>query len=335
MEKLLPVCYFPSTAMFVDDRQHFLTGLALSLPRQLNYEMYTDPLKALNLLQGQKSVLTLHEALSSLSEQPELEFDEKHAHSTVEVDISRIYQTIYVNDRFKEVSVVVIDYAMPEMNGLEFCRELEGLPIKKLMMTGEASDDLAVSAFNEGVIDQFIRKRDPDFSNSLHQKIDDLQHAYFQDLSHPIMANLLAKKGSCLNNARYMELFHQVCMDRDIKEYYLVNEKGSYLMLNFEGRFSAFIIEDEPSVQGYEHIAVDNDAPADVQQALKARRKIPFFLGETEMDQPVEKWNHYLHAASTFESEGKKYYYAVIENLSDYDIKFDEVVSYRRYLDSM
>ena len=47
MEFPIPVCYFPTTVMFIDDRERFLTGLALNLPRDLSYQMYTNPQNAL------------------------------------------------------------------------------------------------------------------------------------------------------------------------------------------------------------------------------------------------------------------------------------------------
>ena len=68
---------------------------------------------------------------------------------------------IYNKERFGETSVVVVDFAMPQMNGEEFCRklgQLKGNSVKIIMLTGEADEEMAVRLFNAGVIDKFLRK---------------------------------------------------------------------------------------------------------------------------------------------------------------------------------
>ncbi len=79
----------------------------------------------------------------------------------IDLDIPAIHREIYNSKRFLENTVLVIDYAMPVMHGMEVCKELSHLPIKKLMLTGEADDKLAVQAFNQKLINKFIRKGGP------------------------------------------------------------------------------------------------------------------------------------------------------------------------------
>ena len=54
---------------------------------------------------------------------------------------------------------IVIDYKMPEMNGLEFCRKLrgEGVSTPLILYTGQGSEDVAEEAFAAGV-DDYLKK---------------------------------------------------------------------------------------------------------------------------------------------------------------------------------
>ena len=65
---------------------------------------------------------------------------------------------------------------MPKMTGVEFCRAIRGLPVKTILLTGKASLETAISAFNEGVIDCFLQKQDSNVSTALRREIKRLQH---------------------------------------------------------------------------------------------------------------------------------------------------------------
>ena len=60
----------------------------------------------------------------------------------------------------REVSLVISDYNMPRMNGLDFLKTVKGLypHILAIMLTGQAEIDVAVEAINEAGVYKFIRK---------------------------------------------------------------------------------------------------------------------------------------------------------------------------------
>jgi CheY-like chemotaxis protein len=60
--------------------------------------------------------------------------------------------------RFDEVSVIICDYQMPSMKGTDFFAALGDIPQKRILLTGEADESVAVKAFNDGVIDKFLTK---------------------------------------------------------------------------------------------------------------------------------------------------------------------------------
>ena len=60
----------------------------------------------------------------------------------------------------REVSLVISDYNMPHMNGLEFLKEVKALypHILAIMLTGQAEIEVAVQAINEAGVYKFIQK---------------------------------------------------------------------------------------------------------------------------------------------------------------------------------
>ena len=64
--------------------------------------------------------------------------------------------------RFALTQVCVVDYAMPAMSGLRVLSELTDWSGSRILLTGRADEQLAVSAFNRGLIEQFIPKQSPE-----------------------------------------------------------------------------------------------------------------------------------------------------------------------------
>ena len=83
-----------------------------------------------------------------------------------------LHEEIYNKDRFNDVSVIIVDYYMDEMNGIEVCETLSKHPAKKILLTGGADkENIAIDAFNKGIIHRFINKTDPDFPSQIRQAI--------------------------------------------------------------------------------------------------------------------------------------------------------------------
>jgi CheY-like chemotaxis protein len=64
--------------------------------------------------------------------------------------------------RFGLTQVCVVDYAMPAMSGLQVLNELKGWVGSRVLLTGRVEEQLAVSAFNRGLIERFIPKQTPE-----------------------------------------------------------------------------------------------------------------------------------------------------------------------------
>ncbi|MFT3741115.1 MAG: response regulator [Gammaproteobacteria bacterium] len=165
MKKLnfFPLFFLKSSIICVNDQADFWSSLILPLKLQSELHIVTDPSKM-------DSLLTKHNTLENyflkniIQSDPENWFDEK-------LNLSKIQDIHLIPDRFAQPSVVVIDYDMPKINGIDVCRMLPDISVKKIMLTGKAGNKTGVGAFNEGLIDQFIVKA------SSHDMINELRQA--------------------------------------------------------------------------------------------------------------------------------------------------------------
>ena len=76
--------------------------------------------------------------------------------------------------RFTLTQVCVVDYAMPAMSGLQVLSELTGWTGSRVLLTGRVEEQLAVSAFNRGLIERFVPKQSPDLRLRLTKAIESL-----------------------------------------------------------------------------------------------------------------------------------------------------------------
>lgn len=85
----------------------------------------------------------------------------------------------------REVNIVVSDYNMPMMNGLEFLKHIKGLypHILTIMLTGQAEIEIAVQAINRAGVYKFILKPwdDEDLKVTLLRALESIDLATERD----------------------------------------------------------------------------------------------------------------------------------------------------------
>ena len=198
---------------------------------------------------------------------------------------------------------------MPQMNGVEFCRDIMDLPVKKIMVTGEADLDTAVRAFNEGIIDKFIVKDLSNFINNLKDEISMAQENYFLAASLQIMKQSPIK---ALANDQVISVLFSLFKQHQIREYYLIDPSGSYLGIDSEGRATYFIVRSDDETQSDLDIAIGNNADQVVIGALSSRTHALFLPTEADKQLPVSTWQNFLYPVEQTISGDLTYYFAVV-----------------------
>lgn len=313
-------CYqHPSTVWFVDDNNRFLNNIILQLDENSLYEFYDKPVKALKQLKSRASdpaINTISEYISGA--EVDITSDQPASQYALDINLYKIHQRIYNNNRFQEPSVIVTDYAMPSMNGLDLCRKIKDLPAKKLMITGEADYSLAVEAFNEGIIDQFILKEQHNFYDELKKAISDMQKKYFIDMSQSILETLAKTSYYCLGNKNVQQLLKEYLNDKC--EFYLMDCAGSYLAIDYHGNVSCFLISSKNNLDDYHRIALDNEAPPEITDSLGEGTKLLHLWHQADYERLPQNWQLLMHPAQPIADT--EYYYHISmdkDKLQNYD----------------
>lgn len=323
--------YYPTTTILLDDSERFITHLSLELDSDLAYVSFSNPRKALQYIDQHSKPQALTERCL-LPHQESESYGLKPTQHEIKVDLSELFQEIYNPGRFNEPSIVVVDYSMPMMTGREFCTRLKNLPIKKILLTGQADTDLGINLFNEGLIDKFIRKDSENFGSMVNASIIELQKRYFEEQSQTVIENLITQPNSCLNDPAFVKLFYEICEKHHIVEYYLIQSSGSFLLLTFEGQALWLIVTTSSELKEICHMAEDYSASPAILKLLQNGQRIPYFPSNNEyLDAQGIKWEPYLHSAEKLQGL-ETYYYALVSTPPLFPIDENKILSYKKYL---
>ncbi len=302
-------CFFPTTIVFIDDSMSYLEGMLSIMNLQHAIpKLFSNPVEAVKFINQHPSILQR----SFLAPMDESQND----HAGLDIDIRNFHQKIlkHGDRRFHEVTVVVCDYAMPQKNGLQVLQEIKNRELKTIMLTGEADETLATEAFNRGLIDYFMRKEAENFSETLNKVVFSLQKDYIVREAGLIVDNIILGKlpKSCaLADPAFVELFSHVKKKHQIVEFYLLDEHGSYLLLDQKGQPYFLAILDAVALDAYTQYAMDQQAPAAFIERLNTKKFIPFFYSEEDLETPPNEWDSYLHPAEVLQGQ-QTYYYSII-----------------------
>lgn len=326
----IPICYFPSMVLFLDNGHDFLLNVMLQLNEHVAYRLFDSPMEAIDFIQNYKCEL---EAMSRHCKSEHIEA-KRLSNQCTDIELAALYAEIYNPYRFSELSVLVVDYKARGMDGLEFCRRVESSSIKKLLLISHEDEAQAVRALNEGLIDAYIYKQDKNIVELINKKIARLQLAYFLNMSNRVARILDVHFSNCLYNPKFAELFNYIREKNRIIEYYLIEHSGSFLMLDEDANLSMFIVKHESDIQTYYEYARANGASEILLECLARGEKIPRILSVAADEYSWSDWLEALVPAERLIAHDV-YVYAYIP----YDLKFTlhhkKILSYHRYLDEL
>ncbi len=325
-KQMIPFCFHPTTTVVVDDDPALAQWLSVQLAGLGMSELYTSPAQAVEALHQYKPDFFTKRVASSHET-----FDiSHHDKRSLEIDLTKIHEEIRNTEHGKQIAVIIVDYAMPGMTGLEFCHQIRDLPMKKILLTGEADHSIAVGAFNDGLIDRFILKSDPDLLAVVERSVFELQFAYFQDLSRLIFDSMVPRDRKfthCLSDSRFFSLFFLGALKKlKIKEFYLWDHAVNFLLKNEKGVVSWMMIRDDISAVDAELTAeqVYNEQPTPeglvILEQIRARKKLPFFYPYYNETWSLEDWGPYLHEVQLTEGDRGVYYVAIVKESALYSL---------------
>jgi len=322
----ISLCQHPTTVVFVDDNIDYLKHL---------FTCYNEVLPCLTFDNSREALYFLNENYNHTSfisrnmVHPE---DGELNKLSSNIDIANLRNEVLLSERFEEIAVLVIDYTMPAINGIELCKLIKNPNIRVILLTGDADYDIAIKEFNNGNIDKYFKKTTPNLMDELLQAIYDLEKQYFIEQTNIILANSSNQSFDFLEDPEVARVFDKVCYDNNIVEYYLLNDKGGFLLVDRQAVPSWFcVIEESELLNNFYNTAVNCPAPDTILNALKSKTQIPFFYTDADTKISPSNWDNYLYPATQLKSD-KTYYYSYIKQLKARDNQPLQTLSYTDYL---
>lgn len=315
---MIPCCFHPTRVVVVDDNHEFLRSLRRSLSTsQASYEFFKTPQKALDYLNEvyQPDPFPNRFVSAFPTNVPE-------CHS-FDVDVVHTHHEAYHPNRFEEISVVIVDYAMPGKTGIDFCREIKDPNIQKILLTGVGDEHVAIQAFNEGIINHYIRKQDPAMPALINQAVENAQWRYFNQFSDMALKAIRAAQPHvrAIDDPDFHHFFKNLLKEHNFKEAYLCESTGSYVFLTEDGNTYALVVSHADQFKQYAEIGgFDSIVEPDIVQALQDQKKMLFYRNRDATDAlEAEEWKNHLYPPQILQGKLGTYYYILEPDLFDID----------------
>jgi len=266
--------YFPTQAILLDDDPDFLDGISLMLDKSLAFKLFQSARSALQYVnEAHQHVNFLQRCYTNYKTGP-LESD-----SLSHIDIGKLHLEVLNGFRFRTCSTLIVDYSMPEMNGLEFLMSVRNPFIRKVLLTGQADMELAIKAFNQQLIDQFIDKHDPRLKQKLNATISSFQDQYFRSsfklITDPIIAN---NHDAFLVNRDFQQFFADLRRQLNCVEYYMLDTPHSgFLLVDPGGKRQCLLIYTQEALTEHYHQLCQLNAPDELLRQVGTGALLPGF----------------------------------------------------------
>jgi CheY-like chemotaxis protein len=306
MTMTLPIYQHPTMTVLVDDSPSFLHSLRFQLGAAFPSIGFSDTGAAIAWLRQHGAAPAALAGLLSPSVDTYTFAPQPY---NIAMHVEQVCGIRSHPQRFLTPSVLVVDYSMPGMNGIEFCEAVRDLPCRKILLTGVADERIAIDAFNRGLIDRYVRKSDVHALDRLEAELTQLQEAYFLAQSEALRMLLSLHDYSFVNDPAICALVRELGARHKIVEHYLFKTPPGFLMYDRDARPWLLAVETEQSMNAQFEIALDGGAPPSLLEALEQRRVVPNFSDGDGMYSPVrhKEWHRYTTPAQT--CHGRELYY--------------------------
>lgn len=310
MKISLPVYRHPTLVVLVDDSASFIASMEFQMSPSVAVKSFQDAHEALRWIdstygRGKQGYLPIRVSHDDQALSPE--------RRAIALDVDWIYRIAMDPKRFHAPAVIIVDYAMPQMNGVDFCRALQELPCKKILFTGEANEMVAVEAFNQGLIDRYLKKSDAQALDRLELEIAALEREYFVEKSGTLKDLLARHSFSFLSDDTFAQLVNSLAAQYGFVEHFLFADPAGILFLGADGKPALMVVETQAGLASHLEAAQDYGAPASLQAALREEKVVPFFWNSGGMyTEASVDWERYCLPAQVC-SGREDYYWALFD----------------------
>jgi CheY-like chemotaxis protein len=309
-----------------DDADSFLDKVVdfIKIPN-ITFKRFSDPRKAMDYV-NEESGLNNLDCFDLARGGEESTSDWK----SILLNINCLHKEIYSLDRFSRISTIITDYSMAGMNGVELSASVMDPNIQKILLTAIADEMVAINAFNDGLINRFMKKEQVDFEGEIKRNVSKSVRQYFRIHTEDISKNLSVYGKTHLRDPIFANFFSSICEGKDYVEYYMLDTLGGYLFLDAEGNPSFLCVLTEPEISRVVDIAIESGEVAqDILEALQSREYMLVSHNCSGQLPPLEEWRNYLRPARRL--DGYQTYYFAFGGAESLDLNLANIKSFDRF----
>lgn len=299
----IPIIYYPLTILCLDDEDIMLRTLT-------NYISPKYPVITASSSQSAESLLLQSPQgfLSSYLKKIINNNDNDSTEIQLNIRLEQLSGLLEIPERMNEIGVMVVDYMLPDSNGLELCQKYHESPIQKFLFTGFQDNQKVLDAYRTRDIQSFLPKTHPNLFHELLTNLSQLTTDFFLKATQQLRANIEIKNVLPItDDYLFKDFFKNTINNMEIRHWCLIDTVGSFLFLNSKAEFLYFVIHTEDSLDSFTKLYNENDFQIFI-EPIKNRLKIPFFGANTDpTDVDVSEWGNYMYKPQKF--IGKKIYY--------------------------
>jgi CheY-like chemotaxis protein len=327
-----PFLFFPTFTLFIDDYAPFMRDLSVLVSRRfpLN-KTFSSQEAALEYIR--EFGITSPFSRGWRGSNQVQDFDEiPDVKLYWESRLFSIHKRLYDANRFASVATVVVDYQMPGMNGIEFCKAIKNPFVKKILLTGVADSEFAIEALSKGWIDHYVSKHDPEMIQKLMAYMELAQNKCFRELANSLLLEIAASEAtSFLSDPSYQNLIGEFKSKTKAVEYYPCDTMGSMVFVNAKGDVSTLGISTKEQMDLNYELASQDICCSSLSEELKKYEKM-IFCSKPEGFLTSEKASIGEYVYTAHKIEGRRPYYYAFEPLL-FDVDRSAIRSYNVFLD--
>jgi CheY-like chemotaxis protein len=252
----------PGSVVAIDDDPDYLAMLSLVAPKEWYVRFFVHAEECIRVLQAEPA---LWEA-DAWAQQEVVDLWRQTGAPLIP-QILRYWQR-FARRRYALTQVCVVDYSMPAMDGLHMLSELVDWPGMRILLTGQADEQIAVQAFNRGLIEQFIPKHATDVSRRLIESLVRLQLLANRQASQVWRGTLTPMQNALLRQPSIARAVGNLIASRWV-EYVIIGAPFGVLGRDGDGRVGWLQLEPSSGLEELAEMAESVGSRADHLSAIR------------------------------------------------------------------
>lgn len=261
MALTIPLFHRPGSILFLDDDTDYLEMLGMVVPAHWQAELFSRPAGFAARMQDEP-------ARWEADAQRQVQMVEAWRQGQALVPLVLRYWAEHP-ERYALASTCVVDYAMPGTNGLNVLNNMLDWPGSRVLLTGQADEQIAVQAFNDGLIDQFVPKQATDITRHLLGVLRKLGHAPHTRLNAIWRGTLRPAQQSLLQMPSVAKALQNHTQQNWV-EYVVLGEPFGLLGLDAAGRAHWFQLEASDGLHDLAELAATVGLRYDTTRAIES-----------------------------------------------------------------